>query len=115
MLKTPQPTKSERTKKKAFIKSLGVCAAAGLHNTPCCEGLDEAHFKKWSYAGKNMKNHDRTFPMCRMHHTLEGPLGEPGLWGNKLDRMPALTDAIHQAFLNNDRFAARILISEFRQ
>jgi hypothetical protein len=103
MLKVPKTSPKERKAKKAFIKSLGFCAAQGMYGTVCAEGLDEAHFKKGSYAGKNLKNDERTFPMCRRHHMIEGNYGETRFWGECLERMGRFTDELHQAFLTNDR------------
>lgn len=113
MQKAPKPTPAERKRKNKFVKTIGVCAARGLHNTPCCEGLDEAHFKKWSYAGKNMKNHNRTFPMCRAHHTIEGNLGEARFWGPLLQSACDMTDRIHEYFLDNDLNGAKLAVLRF--
>lgn len=96
--------------KKAFIKSL-VCAAQGMHGVQCCEGLDEAHYKTGSYAGKNLKNDRYTVPLCRIHHSTEGNLGETRFWKGK--PIGALAEDLHEAYEKNDLDAAFLVISRF--
>lgn len=103
MLKKPKTCPKSRKAKKAFIKSLGFCTARGMHGAKCSFGLDEAHFKRGSYAGKNLKNHDRTFPMCRVHHSIECTYGEKKFWGKRLENMGPYTDELHMAYLENNR------------
>jgi hypothetical protein len=98
--------------KKAFIRQL-PCIARGMHGTPCCEGIDPAHLKHGLYAGGNMKDHRRILPMCRMHHSLQGQMGEVAFWGDKLYKAKDAADRIHRAFKKGDLRAALIVVGEF--
>lgn len=96
-----KPNREKFPEKAKLIKQLN-CLTPRWHGYPCCEVVDPAHFRSGLFLGANIKDDKYINPLCRVHHTLQGHMGEKAFWGDRLMDAKVQSLLIHIAYLNND-------------
>lgn len=107
--KQNNPTYPDKIK---LIKHLN-CLARNWHGRECCEGVDPAHYRYGLYLGANIKDDLYITPLCRVHHSLQGDMGEKKFWGERLEDAKVQTLLLHIAYLNDDFEEMKRLVREF--
>ncbi len=95
-----------------LIKQLD-CLTRDWHGHQCCEVIDPAHYRYGLYLGANIKDDLYINPLCRVHHSLQGHMGEKDFCGNRLTDAKAQTLLLHIAYLNDDFEEMKKLVRDF--
>ncbi len=115
--------KKRDTAHGAYIRSIGICAAAGFHSTACNGDIQSCHVKLGELAGLGRKPGDREkgkelsevgkheIPMCQAHHDLQGNMGERRFWGDRLEDVKSLANALW--YFTKDLKQGKIHVARF--
>lgn len=112
-LKPEKPSPACVRKHGEFVRSLNICIAENWYDHKCNDVIQSCHVKHGKFSGLNLKPHNREIPMCAIHHTIQGSKGEVSFWGERLEEVKSLANAI--GVKSGDRESCLKLIHRFQK